>query len=247
MVPLTAPQAAALAAIRAAFPDSDVVLIGALALGHHIPMEHRTTDDLDLAVAMPMEGFPGPLERWERHRKMQHRFFSDEGQMVDVLPAGRELIEQGFVEWPDGEQMSLVGLDLAFAHHTREEAGDTTVLVPTAPVMAFLKMRAWLDRPEIRQKDLGDFAYLLVGYVGDDDDRRFEDEIFDLGLDFEDISPFLLGSDLRQIMSSQHRSHAMEFMHRVTPEKLAAHGPSSWRDADDAERALAQFRNGLGD
>ncbi len=194
MVPLSDWQASALAAIEGAFPDSEVVLIGALALGHHIPMDHRTTDDLDLAVAIPiripMKDFPGPLVQWERHKKVEHRFFSEDGQMVDVLPAGHELIEQGFIEWPAGERMSLVGFDLAFAHHTREQAGNTTVLVPTAPVLAFLKMRAWLDRPEMRQKDLGDLAHLLVGYVGDDDDRRLEDEVFELGLDFEDISPF---------------------------------------------------------
>ncbi|MCA9619915.1 MAG: hypothetical protein KC731_12910 [Myxococcales bacterium] len=49
--------------------------------------------------------------------------------------------------------------------------GDTTMLVPTAPVIAFLKMRAWLDRPAVRTKDLGDLAHLLAGHVGDDDDR----------------------------------------------------------------------------
>lgn len=248
MVPLSPSQAAALAAILAALPDTEAVLIGALALGHHIEMGHRQTDDLDLAIAVPLEDFPGPLaslEGWTPHRTMEHRFFSPEGQMVDVLPAGETLVATGYIDWPSGERMSLVGFDLAFTHNTREAAGDTTVLVPSAPVLAFLKMRAWLDRPESRQKDLGDLAYLLVGHVGDDDDRRFTDEVFDLTLDFPDVSPFLLGRDLALVLTPPHRTHVDEFLQKATPEKLAAHGPPSWLSADDAARALSSFRRGL--
>lgn len=250
MVPLTPFQAAALAAIRAAWPDTEAILIGALALGHHIPMDHRTTDDLDLAIAVPIEDFPGPLsslEGWRRDARMEHRFFSSDGQMVDVLPAGESLIEKGYIDWPSGERMSLIGFDLAFAHNTKEAAGETTVLVPSAPVLALLKMRAWLDRPERRKKDLGDLAHLLVGHVGDDDDRRFTDDVFDLALDFEDVSPFLLGRDLALVLTAAHRAHVDQFLAKVTPEKLTPQGPLSWISADDAERALASFRRGLED
>jgi predicted nucleotidyltransferase len=248
MVALTPSQMAAVATIREAFADADVVLIGALALRQHLPFEHRTTDDLDLAVSVPLEGFVGPiisLEGWRRDSTMEHRFLSPAGQMVDVLPTGPELIEQGHIEWPSGERMSLVGFDLAFVHHTEETVGETTMLVPTAAVIAFLKMRAWLDRPAIRTKDLGDLAHLLVGYVGDDDDRRFDDDIFALNLDFEDVSPFCLGLELGRIMTPLHQPHALEFLEKVSPERLAAHGPACWTSADDAERALVHFRNGL--
>lgn len=248
MVPLTQPQAAALDAIRGAFPDADIVLIGALALGRHVEMSHRSTDDLDLAIAVPMESFAGPivsLDGWTQHAKMEHRFFSADGQMVDVLPASRALVERGYIEWSSGERMSLVGFDLAFAHHTSEQAGDTAVLVPSAPVLAFLKMRAWLDRPEMRRKDLADLAHLLVCYVGDDADRRFEGEVLELGMEFEDVSPFLLGRDLAQLMSAVHRPHVLEFLDRATPEQLTAHGPPSWHSTEHAERALSCFREGL--
>ncbi len=248
MVPLTEAQAKALAAIADAWPDTEIALIGALALGHRIPMDHRGTDDLDLAVAIPIEGFPGPLpslEGWRRHRKMAHRFFSPDGQMVDVLPAGEGLIAQGYVEWPTGERMSLLGFDLAFTHNTVEQAGTTTVSVPTAPVLALLKMRAWLDRPYIREKDLGDIAHLLALYVGDDDDRRFEDEVFDLDLAFEEVSSFMLGRDLAQIMNDDHAAHVDGFLTAATAERLAVHGPQSWSSVEDAERALDCFRRGL--
>lgn len=61
MVPLTSRQADALAAIQDAFPDADVVLIGALALGHHISMEHRHTDDLDRSRD-PARSLSGAIE-----------------------------------------------------------------------------------------------------------------------------------------------------------------------------------------
>ena len=61
----------------------------------------------------------------------------------------------------------------------------------------------------------------------------------------EDVSPFLLGKDLGAIMGEAHRVHVREFLKRVTPEKLAAHGPARWLSADAAERALDMFRLGI--
>lgn len=249
MVPLTESQAKALAAIALAWPDTEILLIGALALGRHIPMSHRTTNDLDLAVAVAIEDFPGPitsLKGWAPHpKKKEHCFVSPDGQEVDLLPAGEALIAQGYVDWPSGHRMSLVGFDLAFAHGTKETAGSTTVLVPPAPVIAFLKMRAWLDRPH-RDKDLADIAHLLVLYVDNDDDRRFEDDMLDF--DSEAVSPFLLGRDLARIMKDEHAAHVEQFLEQVSPERIAAHGPSSLFSlfsADDAEQALESFRRGL--
>ncbi|MEZ4444672.1 MAG: hypothetical protein R3B72_36695 [Polyangiaceae bacterium] len=64
-------------------------------------------------------------------------------------------------------------------------------------------------------------------------------------MDFEDVSPFCLGWDLGQIMTPLHHPHLQQFLDEVSPERLAAHGPSSWASADDAERALCQLRRGL--
>lgn len=48
MVPLPDPQIAALEAIRAAWPEVDLLMIDALVLGDHISMGHRGTDELAL-------------------------------------------------------------------------------------------------------------------------------------------------------------------------------------------------------
>lgn len=248
MVPVTQRQAQALAAVRAAWPDSEMVLIGALALGQHISLAYRDTNDVDLAVAVPIEDFPGPMtsmKGWTRDTKLEHRFFSPLGQMVDILPADEALLTKGHLDWPSGHRMSLIGFDLAFAHSTKVHAGKTEVLVPSAPVLALLKMRAWLDRPTERLKDLQDIAQLLCEYIGDDDDRRFEDDLFDLELEFQDVSPFALGRDLGRIVKNDHVPHVKEFLAKATPEKIAAYGPACWHSADNAEQALHMFGRGF--
>lgn len=248
MVPLTDSQVAALVAIREAWPDADLLLIGALALGHHIPMAHRVTNDLDLAVAISLDRFPGALldlPDWKRDPKMEHRFFSPTGQMVDVLPAGQAQLEAGYVEWPSGIRMNLVGFDLAFAHATTYLVEQVGVLVPDAPVLMLLKMVAWLDRPSERTKDLGDLAHLLVHYIEEDADRRFSEEVFDLELDFDEVSPWLLGDDLGRLLPPAHRGHVERFLERAPPEQLTAYGPASWNTVERAERGLAAFERGF--
>lgn len=173
-----------MSAVQAMWPDAEVVLIGALAVGHHIPMDYRDTSDVDLALSISMDEFPGPMvgaeakrAGWSEHKKMEHRFFSPDDEPIDLLPAGPDALKAGFVEWPKGFRMSVVGFDLAFGHNETVEAGEVLVRVPSAPVLAFLKMRSWLDRPQKRSKDLEDLTRLMTGYVDDDADRRWTDAV----------------------------------------------------------------------
>ena len=78
MVHLTDIQSRALAAVQRAWPDTQIAVVGAVALGAHIELSYRSTDDLDLALAIEMDDFPGRLpgmENWRRHPKMEHRFY----------------------------------------------------------------------------------------------------------------------------------------------------------------------------
>ena len=195
-----------------------------------------------------MDDFPGRLpgmENWRRHPKMEHRFYSPESQEVDVLPVGAAAIARGFIEWPSGHRMSLAGFDLVFEHSEAEQVGEVELRIPSAPVVALLKMRSWLDRPTERRKDLQDLAHLLAGYIGDDADRRWSDEAIDSGVDFEHVSRFILGFDLGRMARPQHLPHIEGFIAKAPPAALAAHGPPRWLTAEDAEKAISVFLQGL--
>lgn len=247
MVPLTPHQRAALADVRTAWPDAKVALVGALALACHIRLQ-RLTDDLDLVVAITADALPGPLaarSSWTPHPKMEHRFFYRRDTTVDILPAAPELIAQGYIAWPSGHRMSLVGFDLVFAHGAELDLGDATPLwVPSAATIALLKMCAWLDKPHERQKDLSDLAQLLDAYVGEDDDRRWSDDVIAHDLDFDDVSPFLLGRDLRAIRRDHHQPAIASFLEKVSPDALT-HRPRQRFDDTPDDRILRAFTRGL--
>ena len=57
--------------------------------------------------------------------------------------------------------------------------------VAAIPVLALLKMTAFIDKPVERARDLADLARILEGYLEDYDERRFGSEIIELGIEFE--------------------------------------------------------------
>lgn len=241
MVDLTDEQQRAVDEVRRALPEKRVLLIGATALAQHIPFDYRVSKDLDLAIDVSQDAFPGPLQQipgWRRHPKMDHRFFTAEDQTVDVLPAGESIRATGKLVWP-GAEMNMEGFDLAFEH----AVADGELLVPPAPVLALLKMRSWLDRPEQRRKDLVDLAHLMRHYVDEDDDAYWEPALHDDGFDAEAISPFLLGRDLAQLAGDAHQPTFDAFLERATAERLMATG--AWPLMANAVGARTAFEQGL--
>jgi predicted nucleotidyltransferase len=85
----------------------------------------RVSDDMDLAVAVELDEFPGALasnSEWRPDPKVEHRFYFRDALPMDVLPAHGAALAQGFIDWPSGARMSLVGFDLAFPISKRAEA-----------------------------------------------------------------------------------------------------------------------------
>ena len=116
--------------------------------------------------------------------------------------------------------------------------------MPRAATLAFLEIRAWLDRPEERDKDLVDLAYLLRRYVGDVDLRLWDPDVPD-DVDHDDKVAFLLGADLGGICQEHHRVDVDAFLDRLTPTKLSAAGPWNVDPVAEARSALAAFRRGI--
>jgi predicted nucleotidyltransferase len=152
--------------------------------------------------------------------------------------------------------MDLAGLRLAFDHALSVEIEPGfTVRVAPREVVAVLKMAAYMDRPHDRERDLDDIAYILNDYVGDDDDRRFGEDVLDLQLGYDEVSPFLLGKRLATITNERERAIVRKFTTLVRSEdnpsntqaRMVAAAPPGWRgDPSEMLNRIAAFERGFG-
>jgi predicted nucleotidyltransferase len=112
--------------------------------------------------------------------------------------------------------MSLAGMHLAFEHAvSRSLAPDLVVRVAPPHVVTVLKMISYCERPSERERDLGDFVELLDDYVGDNDDRRFADGVFEADLAWEDVSAHELGTDVSRVVAGAERPLLEQFLTRA--------------------------------
>jgi predicted nucleotidyltransferase len=218
MISLLPEQKETLCQLSELWRETPFVLIGANALALQMDLHWRQTNDLDLVVSMPLEDYPAGLGRlpgWQRRGEGEHAWRSPTGVNVDVVPAGHALLERGTLTWPEsGFRMNLVGLRLAFEHHTRIDIDEQhSVAVATTPAIVVLKMGAFLDRPQ-REDDLTDIAQVLERYLEPTDDRRWE-----LPTEFDNASAFALGVDVRSIINAREMEVVTEFLARAKDEK----------------------------
>lgn len=163
--------------------SADVVVIGAVAYRLWVEDRHRTTEDVDLVVALDLVDLPlltNPLTArgWRQDRRLEHRWVSPHGARIDVLPAGVRARRARRVDWPRAEtRMSLVGFDHVFRDAVERELAPELVakVVPPA-VFTLLKIVSYLDQPAARQKDLDDLGAVMEAYE-QNGERRFSDEV----------------------------------------------------------------------
>lgn len=256
MTPFNEQQAATLEALASCWGARRVVLIGAGALGCHLEMTWRSTEDVDLTAAVEMDEHTAMLEQldgWRLDAHLEHRIWSPWGVKVDVVPAGPSLLRAGKVVWPkSGHEMNLAGMDLAFAHASAVPVGSTSLLVASLASVLVLKMAAWLDRSTERERDLADIGFVLEEAVGADDERRFDNPIIDLDLPFELVSSYLTGVAVGRIAGKLHMELVTQFLSMVGDEahwahgRMRAHSPPAWRHDEAALGArLDAFRRGV--
>lgn len=247
---LSAAQQREILKLRALAPHVACVVIGAVAVNHHVPLP-RSTGDVDLVLALDLADLSDLLERvgWKQHVRMRQRWTA-EGFVADVLPASQELIAAGAISLDENErEMSLAGFDLLFEHaeeHDFSESGET-VLVASLPVIVVLKVSAWLERPYDRKKDLHDLGTILMNALTEDDERRWDGTIDG---SFEEQSPRFIGQEVAKIVRSEHRTLLDAFLRKV----LAEDSPwlseieKGMRPAvlQSPRKALLAFREGLG-
>ena len=116
-------------------------------------------------------------------------------------------------------RMSLLGFEHVFADAVEYAvAPNLSVKVISLPVLALLKIVAYLDNPYEREKDVEDLATLLTRYEPDDA-ARFSDEVLDAGLSYDTAGPFLIGKALRALCSNEEAALVENFLSQVDHEE----------------------------
>jgi predicted nucleotidyltransferase len=202
--------------------DVDVVVIGATAFRVWLPDAGRMTEDVDVAVALDLGEFPQLTTRlgalgWREDPRHEQRWHSPLKARVDLLPLGARARREKQIVWPRAEtRMRVVGYDHVFQKAVASElAPGLTLRVAPLVVLALLKMVSYVDSPRTRQKDLGDVLTIVRTYE-ESNDRRFNDEILDSGLEYDEAGAYLLGRDLRALCASAEEVEAVHrFLERV--------------------------------
>jgi predicted nucleotidyltransferase len=206
MIELLPEQVEALRQLQRACQDAgvDAVIIGATAYRVWID-DDRRTQDVDVALAVDIDQLGSLTDRlqaagWTQDPKREERWVTQTGARIDLLPIGEQARRTGYVTWPKAEmRMSVVGFEHVFAEAVEKELTPNMVMkVAPLPVLALLKIVAYLDDPHGRSKDLEDLGRLMEQYELERE-RRFSDEVFEAGADFESAGAFLLGLDVGRL------------------------------------------------
>lgn len=259
MTELTPDQAEDLRALQAVCKSfsADLVIIGAMAYRVFVDDPYRTTEDVDIAIALDLDAWPGFVLQllgrdWRQRQNLEHRWRGPHGSLVDIIPAGSKLRKQGRLVWPKSEMtMSLAGFDHVFADSIeRDLAPGLRIKVVPSPVLALLKILAFMDNPHARQKDIEDFVELLKRYE-QEGDRRFSDAVFDAGVNFEEAGAFLLGVDLARLCTPKETGLVQSFVSEANDDEhsalVAVRRLRPGTDDSDAgfEQLIAAFARGV--
>jgi predicted nucleotidyltransferase len=258
-VTFTSEQKSALKTLQRIWTKEQIVLVGASALSCFMDMRWRQTHDLDLSISVSLEDCTADLAKlpgWTPDPKLDQRWTAPGGARFDIIPAGSKQLADGEIVWPkSGNRMSLFGLRHAFENNEQIPiAADLVLRVARVQVVALLKMIAFQDRPDDRVRDLADLAYILEEFLAEDDPRRFDDEVFQLGLTYEDTSAFFLGKEIGLISKEMELAKINSFLAIMRDEshptlaqsRMLIVAPVSWRrDQKVLLQRLAVFDKGL--
>ncbi len=233
--------------------NAEFVIIGAAALGCFIDIE-RFTMDVDLAVALDTDDFAVFAQQlqtagWTRDPLKEHRWYGPAGSTADLLPAGPGLRKARRLVWPvSGFEVSLVGIEHVFTQARQFLfAEGVQYRVASLPVLALLKIIAFMDDPYGRAKDRLDLQTLFRAYERDSD-RIFAEDVLEAGLDdVECAGAYLLGRDLSSLVNGEELEVIHEFLEREWISDGDLTGMSREDDwlAIRFQQHLRAFRKGL--
>jgi predicted nucleotidyltransferase len=190
----------------------DFYLIGAFArdmwLNHldDLPIR-RATLDIDFSIYINdhsqfdlLKSYLVTTENFTEDNE-PYRLYSKDKFIVDLIPFGG--IEKNDTVYLNGHppmELSVFGNEQVMSHASvlRQDEGEFKIC--TLPGLCILKLIAGFERPERREKDLGDFFYILENYFEIAADTLFEGNFDDL-ID-EDFEPKIASAKMlgRQFM-----------------------------------------------
>jgi len=188
----------------------------------------RTTTDWDIAVSLDSwKKFDLLRERMTKgtspHFRVTssvHKFIHINTKIeVDIVPFGEIGKPNEQIEWPDGNEMNLLGLEEALKYASSQKIDNLEFLVVDLFAFIALKLIAWNDRH--LAKDIEDINFILENYS--DDDRIYDDdELIELinaksgdQIEFEDAAAFLLGKDIRNRFSDRTKTQLDQILFQI--------------------------------
>ena len=178
----------------------------------------RGTEDVDYSIEVKswqdFETIKNDLEDLGFEQKVdgiEHRFDLD-NVLIDILPYGKNLQEEGVIVFPGTERkINVTGFDKLFKYSQPEKIDDDlNINIIPLPLLVFTKILAYQDRQA--QKDLEDIYYVLTNYEkSSDSERRFEISYVN-DIDYEYTGSFLLGKDLKELLDKTEVEIVEEFL-----------------------------------
>jgi predicted nucleotidyltransferase len=115
-------------------------------------------------------------------------------------------------------------------------------------------MSAYLDKPWERETDLADIVHILQAFVGPDADERWSPAVVELDLDYEDVGPYLLGTQLAAVAAGSESELIHRFLGSLeddadglaTLHRMARRAPAGWQDPESLRSRVHAFSLGFG-
>jgi predicted nucleotidyltransferase len=212
--------------------DVPIVIVGASARllifdSRYDIRSTRTTGDWDIAVQVAdWKAFKrlekaltaGKIFLFSKGQSM-HRFRHIRGVEIDIIPFGGVEEEDGTIVWPqEDQQMNVLGFHEVYLSAERYDIGGGLVLpVATPSGLAVLKIFAYNDRRH--DDDIRDFYFILEHYDRANNEERIYDELSELlgdgKLDYESAKAYLLGIDIRRLISQRTLDAFLQILDRL--------------------------------
>lgn len=199
--------------------EIDFYLLGAVArdtwLVHH-GITSIGTKDVDFAVYIASQNQFESLiyylcekEGFRESKQNAYKFYSPNGFEVDLLPFGDINIEGNSMFQGTGMlQITEYGFKEIYEFGTEKVVfeNDKVFNVCSLPGIVILKLIAYDDRPELRQKDIHDISLILTHYFSIETDLIYEqhNDLFGDDLDVSHIAARVLGRQMKAIFAQSN-------------------------------------------